>query len=482
MSASAAINREAWRRTLVRMMPFADVGTSEVTLPRLLRLSLFQVAVGIVTALLVGTLNRVMIVELKVSAALVAAMVALPLAFAPLRALIGFRSDNHRSALGWRRVPYIWMGSLLQFGGFAIMPFALILLSEPNDAAPWLGHVSACLAFLAVGAGLHTTQTAGLALATDLATEENRPRVVALMYVMLLVGMVGGGLAFGWLLSPFSPTLLIQVVQGVAALTLALNMIALWKQEARNPGRTAEKAAPQRFMTVWRAFTAESRARRFLAAVALGSAAFSMQDVILEPYGAEVLGLSVSATTVLTAIFAAGALVAFGLAARMLRRGHDAPRLAAMGLLAGIGGFTIVILSSLFQSAALFRIGTGLVGFGGGLFSVGTLTAAMTLDRDRAVEGDGGVGHGFALGAWGAAQATAAGLAVALGGAMRDAVSGLAESGAFGAVLQGPAFGYAVVYHAEILLLFIALAAIGPLAGYRGAARAQRFGLSEFPQ
>ena len=76
--------------------------------------------------LLTGTLNRVMIVELGVSAWLVALMVALPLVFAPLRALIGFRSDVYRSALGWRRVPFIWIGTLLQFGGLAIMPFALI--------------------------------------------------------------------------------------------------------------------------------------------------------------------------------------------------------------------------------------------------------------------------------------------------------------------------------------------------------------------
>jgi BCD family chlorophyll transporter-like MFS transporter len=38
------------------------------------------------TALLVGTLNRVMIVELGVPAWLVALMVALPLVFAPFRA------------------------------------------------------------------------------------------------------------------------------------------------------------------------------------------------------------------------------------------------------------------------------------------------------------------------------------------------------------------------------------------------------------
>ena len=108
------------------MLPFADAATDELPLGRLLRLSLFQVTVGMAIVLLVGTLNRVMIVELGVPAWLVALMISLPLVFAPLRAVVGFRSDTHRSVLGWRRVPYIWMGTLVQFGGLAIMPFALI--------------------------------------------------------------------------------------------------------------------------------------------------------------------------------------------------------------------------------------------------------------------------------------------------------------------------------------------------------------------
>ncbi|MBL8338952.1 MAG: PucC family protein, partial [Rhodoferax sp.] len=99
-----------WARVGSRFMPFADAATRELPLGRLLRLSLFQVSVGMAMALLYGTLNRVMIVELHVPAWLVSLMVALPLVFAPLRALIGFRSDTHVSALGWRRVPYIWIG------------------------------------------------------------------------------------------------------------------------------------------------------------------------------------------------------------------------------------------------------------------------------------------------------------------------------------------------------------------------------------
>ena len=50
---------------------------------------------------------------------------------------------------------------------------------------------------------MQTTQTAGLALATDLAPEATRPRVVALLYVMLLLGMVGASLVFGALLADY---------------------------------------------------------------------------------------------------------------------------------------------------------------------------------------------------------------------------------------------------------------------------------------
>ena len=75
-------------------LPFADIGTAELPLSRLLRLSLFQLTVGMALTLLIGTLNRVMIVELGLSASVVGLMIALPLLAAPFRALIGFRSDT----------------------------------------------------------------------------------------------------------------------------------------------------------------------------------------------------------------------------------------------------------------------------------------------------------------------------------------------------------------------------------------------------
>ncbi|MGL4241690.1 MAG: MFS transporter, partial [Beijerinckiaceae bacterium] len=279
------------KRAGIQFMPFADAVTPDLPLGRLLRLTLFQVAGGMAMVMLVGTLNRVMIVELDVSATLVAALIALPVLVAPFRAFIGYKSDHHKSALGWRRVPYIWWGSIMMFGGFAIMPFALLLLSGLGQG-PYptvAGHAGAVLAFLLVGAGVHITQTAGLALATDLATEESRPRVVALMYMMQLVGMVGTSLLFGWLLRDFSAVRLVQVVQGAAVISAVLHLIALWKQEARNPALTTGRGQTEGFGVLWRKFTAHRKPRRFLIAVGLGTFGFAMQDVILEPYGAEVL-------------------------------------------------------------------------------------------------------------------------------------------------------------------------------------------------
>jgi BCD family chlorophyll transporter-like MFS transporter len=472
---SVAITQQVLSRLGTRWLPFADAVTEELPLDRLLRLSLFQVSVGMAVVLLNGTLNRVMVLELGQAAWFVSLMVSLPLLFAPLRALIGFRSDHHRSALGWRRVPYIWLGSLAQFGGLAIMPFALLVLYDPAMGPAWVGPAAAALAFLLVGAGLHTTQTAGLALATDLANDSNRPRVVAMLYVMLLLGMIASSFIFSVLLADFSPLRLIQVVQGAAAVTVVLNTVALWKQEARNPGRTRGTERPP-FREAWAEFRSQGRTLRLLLAVGLGTAGFSMQDILLEPYGGEVLGLSVSATTGLTALLSAGMLGAFVLASRQLSRGADPVRLAANGALAGIFAFAAVIFAAPMESALLFRAGTLGIGFGSGLFAVGTLTAAMNLGEDG--------GAGLALGAWGAVQATAAGLAIAAGGALRDLVGHMAASGALGSTLVSPATGYSAVYHIEIAVLFGALITIGPLVRGPGQAvvRQPAFYLAEFPE
>jgi len=450
MSRDSSPRRASYLATLgTRFLPFADAASDTLPLSRLLRLSLFQISVGMALVMLIGTLNRVMIVEMGVPAGLVSVMFALPLLAAPFRALIGFRSDHHRSELGWRRVPYLWMGTLLQFGGFAIMPFALLVLAgagESASAPAWVGHLAAGLAFLLVGAGIHTTQTVGLALATDQAPVKSHPSVVGLMYVMLLVGMLLSAFVFGELLSSYSPGRLIQVIQGTAVLTLVLNTIAMWKQEARSRHRKPQAgAADPSFTEAWQLFRSGDHAMRRLWVIGLGTMAFAMEDVLIEPYGGEILGLSVSATTSITATLALGGLLGFGYASRVLSRGADPIRIAALGALAGLPAFVCVMLAAPWQSAALFSTGILLIGVGGGLFGHGTLTATM----NRAVPGQ----EGIALGAWGAVQASAAGVAMATGGILRDIVA------SFGGSLSG----YLTVYGLDLVMLLITLALVPPL-------------------
>lgn len=457
-------------------LPFADAASTELPLTRLLRLSLFQVSVGMAMVLLYGTLNRVMVVELGVAAWLVSLMVALPLVFAPLRALIGHRSDYHHSAFGWRRVPYIAYGSMLQYAGFAIMPYSILILSDDTNKLVFIGQFFAAVSFLLVGAGLHTVQTAGLALATDLATPEKRPRVVALLYAMLLLGMIASALLFGHLLQDFSHQRLVEVVHAAALATIVMNVIALWKQESIDLKRAVANIPRPPFRETWMAFIRGGYASRLLIVVGLGTAGFSMQEILLEPYGAQVLGLTVAQTTSLTAILAGGTFVAFALSGYLLTHGGNSYRLAVYGALIGIVAFALVMLSATVESPLLFRIGTSLIGFGSGLLGVGTLTAAMAL-AER--------GHtGLALGAWGAVQATSQGLAIAIGGAVRDLVTGYAVSGALGPALIAPSLGYRLVYGIEIALLIAAFIVSIPLVFRAKREEPQppsKFGLDQLP-
>jgi len=119
--------------------------------------------------------------------------------------------------------------------------------------------------------------------------------------------------------------------------------------------------------------------------------------------------------------------------------------MATLGAMVGIPAFLTVIVSASEQSTLLFVLGTGLIGLGSGLFGHGTLTATMNAAPPDQT--------GLALGAWGAVQATAAGLAIALGGIIRDGVAGLSS----------PVMGYTAVYALEVLLLIATIVAMIPL-------------------
>jgi len=136
--------------------------------------------------------------------------------------------------------------------------------------------------------------------------------------------------------------------------------------------------------------------------------------------------------------------------------------MAGAGALVGVPAFFAVIAAAPAQSAPIFTAGTFLIGLGAGLFGHGTLTATMQSAPKEQV--------GLALGAWGAVQATAAGLAMAIGGVVRDLVVAMGDAGPFlGKEFAGPATGYVVVYIIELILLMATLICMAPLVKKKNA-------------
>ncbi len=296
-------------------------------------------------------------------------------------------------------------------------------------------------------------QTVGLAVATDLVPESDLPKVVGLMYVSLLAGMIVSSYVFGALLENYSPGRLVLVIQDSAVVTVVLNGAAMWKQEARDRVRGNAPRGPEpSFAEAWARLSERPGMIRLLVIIAFGTAGFGMADVLMEPFGGQVLQMSGAETTRLTVYLAMGSLVGFGLASRWLGRGGARPmNVAIYGAAVLVPAFGLVIWSAGILSVPVLITATVAAGFGAGLFGHGTLTATMRSAPRGQI--------GLSLGAWGAVQTTAAGLAIALGGMMRDAVMVNTAAGA------SPSQAYVLVFMLEIGPLVLALLLAFPLWG-----------------
>jgi MFS transporter, BCD family, chlorophyll transporter len=179
------------------------------------------------------------------------------------------------------------------------------------------------------------------------------------MYLMMLLGTLIAALVLETALRDFTEIKLVQVIQATAVFTVVCNLVSLWKQEARQPGVVPYAKGERRpqFREAWSTFVAGGSAVRLLVASGLGFFAFNLQDVLLEPYGGEILGLSVSATTGLTAIMAVGAVGAFVMAATVAAQWHAPDRAGGGGAVIGMFGFFLITVSGPMELSGLFRVG-----------------------------------------------------------------------------------------------------------------------------
>ena len=275
-----------------------------------LRLAGFPLGLGLTSVLVSGTLNRVMIVELGIPASLVGLFFALPLLISPLRVWLGYQSDA-RPIFGLRREPLIIFGSIAARMG--VVAATLLVLQPASFNMGWA--LAVALAFTAYGVGKNLSSNTFEALLADKFTGDQRPRAVTFFKVAMFLGIMLGALLLGRLLDPFSGARLIVIVVGAAGLGLVLAVVAVLRQEPRKDSLGAEVEMARK-IPFWETFKslvwADPQIRRFFIFVMLTVVGTLGQDVLLEPYAALVIGMSVGATTRLTAIWGAGTLLSMG--------------------------------------------------------------------------------------------------------------------------------------------------------------------------
>ncbi|WP_448544394.1 BCD family MFS transporter [Roseiflexus sp.] len=405
-----------------------------MTLFKNIRLGLLHVAIAMTFVLINSVLNRIMIHDLDILASIVAVLVVLPYVLSPAQVWIGQYSDTH-PLFGYRRTPYIALGTLLAISGAALAPHAALALARE----PLIGVPLAILLFGMWGVGYNLAVVAYLSLASDMSTEQQRSRTVAIMWFMMIASVIVTAIVVGRALEPYSEERLFTVFLETGGVALALAFVGLIGLEPRQR-TTAVSQNRSSQMAALRAVVSNPQARIFFIYLILMLAAILGQDVLLEPFGAKAFGMNVKETTQLTAMWGGATLTALLLYGAVLNRWIDKKRGAMIGGSIAACGFLLIALSGMLAFEAMFVPGILLLGFGTGVAT--TTNLALMLDMTTAEQ------VGLFIGAWGVADAAARGVGTLLGGVMRDVIAHMS-----GSVVSG----YVSVFLIETVLLGISL-------------------------
>ena len=399
------------------------------------QLGLIHVAVAMTLVPINSTLNRIMIKELALSATLVAILSSLPYLFSPIQVAIGSYSDRH-PILGFRRTPYILAGLILCVLGVAISPQVAFLM-EKNFS---LGLVAGFFTFGIWGMGYNLSAVSYLSLASELSGEGGRGKTIATMWFMMIVSIIATAIGLSRMLDPYTPEVLIRAFEYVAASALTLGLLGLiWLEPRSDRHHASALSENYSFKQMSAAILSNPSARIFFIYLLLLLAAILGQDILLEPFGAEAFGMTVTQTTRITSIWGTFVLVAILIAGTL--EGRVAKKaVAQFGNIGALAGFVVIIISGYTRSTGIFYTGVTLLGFGTGFATV----ANLSLMFDFTVPGM----VGLYIGAWGFSNALSRLTGTILGGVVRDVVNQVT-----GAALSG----YIAVFIIEAVMMFVSV-------------------------
>ncbi|MEL7037494.1 MAG: BCD family MFS transporter [Cyanobacteria bacterium J06592_8] len=416
----------------------------KVPLLTMFRLGLFQMGLGIMSLLTLGVINRLMIDELRVPALIAAGAIAMYQFVAPARIWFGQMSDA-KPLFGYHRSGYIWLGAIL----FTTVSFLALqvtwqlgnsLQTAGMSAVTyaWAGLLALVFAFYGVALSISSTPFA--ALLFDVSDEDDRSKLVSIVWSMLMIGIVIGAIISSRILnqpevcgadiltytpeqtgtavniaqlrSAINP--LFIIVPGIVFGLSILGTIGVEKRYSRYSTRSTmvEREDQITLSRALRILTASRQTGLFFSFLLVMSISLFMQDAVLEPYGGEVFGLCISETTQLNAFFGMGTLAGISSTGFLVVPRIGKKNTVKLGCIGTIVCLSLFIAAGFAADPTLLRGGILLFGVASGILTSGAIGLMLDLTAAETA--------GTFIGAWGLAQAMARGLATLLGGAVLD--------------------------------------------------------------
>ncbi|BAY12200.1 BCD family MFS transporter [Calothrix sp. NIES-2098] len=403
-----------------------------VNLLTMFRLGLFQMGLSMMSILTLGVLNRVMIQEIAIPATLVSLVLALPAFVAPSRIWFGQISDA-KPMWGYHRTAYVWVGAAI----FAIASFLSVqimwqldLAAQKTGAWVWTTQTIGWTALLSLvfaiyGLALCASGTAFAALLVDVSEEDNRSKVVGVVWSMLMVGIIVGAIISSSLLKQLTPGANLETLQAavnrlfmiVPAIVFGLAIAATLGVEKKYSLYTKRSQVVNREDSItlskaWEILTASPQTGLFFTFLFVMTISLFMQDPIVEPYAGQVFKMPLAESTKLNVFYGTGLLIAYAVSGFAIVPRLGKRRTARLGcilvafasLLLGISGFS--------ANPAFLKLGLVLFGLATGVLTTAAVSLMLDLTAAEAA--------GTFIGAWGLAQSISRGLAVVIGGAVLD--------------------------------------------------------------
>lgn len=404
----------------------------KVNLFTMFRLGLFQMGLGMMAVLALGILNRVMIGELAIPATIAAGTIAMHQFIAPARVWFGQMSDS-KPLFGFHRTGYVWVGAAL----FAIASFLAVqvmwqLGNVVQAAGGWVWTTQTygwtavlALIFALYGLALSMSSTPFAALLVDVSDEDNRSKLVGIVWSMLMVGIVLGAIIGGTLLKKVAADAPLSELQAsvnqlfmivpVAVFGLALlATVGVEKKYSRYTSRSTlvDREDKITLGKALRVLTANRQTGIFFTFLLVMTISLFMQEAVMEPYGGEVFGMQVSETTKLNAYWGTGTLLGISITGFLIVPRLGKQKTTKLGCLLVAATFGLIILSGFTHNQKLLQGALLLFGLASGVTTTGAVSLMLDLTAAETA--------GTFIGAWGLSQAMARAIATVTGGAVLD--------------------------------------------------------------